>query len=144
LTWVKLRCCFFVLFSFYLFFWFYCWESSLPWTAQSWQCFRKISVGEGCFLDISNPCISETVGHIKTNMEVLGRLRPHFLLVLPSFSSLHKKEVGRVLLRGKFWRKKNSAFLEAYGLDDKYSFTVRKAVRRRKLWCMFKKISYGF
>jgi len=29
-----------------------------------------------------------------------------FLLVLPSFSSLHKKEVGRVLLRGQFWRKK--------------------------------------
>jgi len=29
-----------------------------------------------------------------------------FLLVLPSFSFLHKKEVGQVLLRGHFWRKK--------------------------------------
>jgi len=37
----------------------------------------KLGVGK-CFLDISNPCISKTVGHIKTNMEVLGRLRPHF------------------------------------------------------------------
>jgi len=27
------------------FFFFYCWESSLPWTAQSWQCFRKIRGG---------------------------------------------------------------------------------------------------
>jgi len=36
-------------------------------------------LGVGVFLDISNPCISKTVGHIKTNMEVLGRLRPHFL-----------------------------------------------------------------
>ena len=31
---------------------------------------------------------------------------PPFLLVLPSVSFLHKKEVGRVLLRGQFWRKK--------------------------------------
>ena len=35
-----------------------------------------------------------------------GNLKHSFLLVLPSFSSLHKKEVGRVLLRGQFWRKK--------------------------------------
>ena len=32
----------------------------------------------GCFPHISNPCISKTVGHIKTNMELLGRRRPHF------------------------------------------------------------------
>jgi len=41
-----------------------------------------------------------------------------FLLVLPPVSFLHKKEVGRVLLRGQFWRKENSAFLEAYGSQD--------------------------
>ena len=62
---------------FFLFVFFYCWESSLLWIAQSWQCFRKIR-GGGCFLDISKPCILTTVGHIQTNMEVLGRLRPHF------------------------------------------------------------------
>jgi len=37
-------------------------------------------------------------------------------------------------------RKENSAFLEAYGSEDKNSFAVRKAVRRRKLRCMLKKI----
>jgi len=30
-------------------------------------------------------------------------------------------------------KKENSAFLEAYGSEDKNSFTVRKAIRRRKL-----------
>jgi len=62
-------------------FFFYCWESSLLWIAQSWQCFRKIRGGGGCFLDNSNPCILTTVGHIKTNLEVLGRLQPHFFLL---------------------------------------------------------------
>ena len=66
----------YVVFLFFVFF-FLCWESSLLWTAQSWQCFCKIR-GGGCFLGISNPCISKTVEDIKTNMEVLGRLRPHF------------------------------------------------------------------
>jgi len=58
---------------------FYCWESSLPWTARSRDnVSAKLGVGWGCFLDISSLCISKTVGHIKTNMEVWGRLRPHF------------------------------------------------------------------
>jgi len=39
----------------------------------------KLGVG-GCFPDISNPCITKNVGHIKTDMELLGRLRPHFLI----------------------------------------------------------------
>ena len=39
-------------------------------------------------------------------------------------------------------KKENSAFLEAYGSWDKNS--VRKAVRRRKLWCMLKKYLTGF
>ena len=34
--------------------------------------------------------------------------------------------------------------LEAYGSEDKNSFTVRKAVRRRKLWCMLKKYLTSF
>jgi len=38
-------------------------------------------LGVGCFLDISNPCISKTVGDFKTNMEVLGRLRTHILIM---------------------------------------------------------------
>ena len=44
----------------------------------------KLGVGVRCFLDISNPCISKTVGFIKTNMEVLGRLRPHFFFSIAS------------------------------------------------------------
>ena len=49
------------------------------------------------------------------------------------------------MLRGQFWRKKeNSAVLEAYGSEDKSTFTVRKAVRRRKLRCMLKKYVTGF
>ena len=69
-----------------------------------------------------------------------------FLLVLPSFF-LHKKEVGRVLLRGQFWRKnKIRRFSKPiYVLEDKNSFTVRKAVRRRKLWCtMWVLTPWGF
>jgi len=64
---------------FFFFFFFDCWESSLPWTAQSRQCYRKI---RGCFfffLDIPNSCICKNVGDIKTNVEVLRRLRSHFL-----------------------------------------------------------------
>ena len=37
-------------------------------------------------------------------------------------------------------KKENSAFLEACGSEDKNYFTVRKAVRRRKLRCMLKSI----
>ena len=40
--------------------------------------FPKLGDG-GVFWDISNRCISKTVGDLKTHMEVLGRLRPHFL-----------------------------------------------------------------
>jgi len=40
----------------------------------------------GGVLDISNPCILKTVGHIETNMEVLGRLRPHFFFFPPTKS----------------------------------------------------------
>ena len=41
-------------------------------------------------------------------------------------------------------KKENSAFLEAYGSGDKDSFTIRKALRRRKLSFMLKKYLTGF
>jgi len=42
----------------------------------------KLGIGEGGFLDISNPCIPKTGGDLKTNMEVLGRLQRFFFGVL--------------------------------------------------------------
>jgi len=60
------------------------------------------------------------------------RAHPSYSLYLPSpfFIARRKDSIveGSVLAK-----KENSAFLEAYGSEDKNSFTVRKAVRRRKL-----------
>jgi len=65
---------FFVFFS-------YCWESNLVSPGQHSRGNVSAKLGEGFFfLDISNPCISNTVRDIKTNMEVLGCLRPHFFM----------------------------------------------------------------
>jgi len=56
---------------------FYLRIEGLPWTAQSGHYSSKIRGGV-VFCDISNLRISKTIGDIKTNMDLLGRLQPHF------------------------------------------------------------------
>jgi len=48
------------------------------------------------------------------------------------------------IVEGPVLAKKKSTVLEAYGSEDENSFTVRNAVRRRKLLCVSKKYLTGF
>ena len=70
----------YVVFLFFVFFSFFAGNLVSSGQHSRGNVSAKLGVGGRCFLDISNPCISKTVGHIETNMEVLGRVRPHFFV----------------------------------------------------------------